>query len=184
MIKEKTYRDCYFYPEKYSISDDGHIVNKLTGHYPKTRINNWGYEAIPLNYKGDQTTQYIHRLVALTFIPNPNNYPEVNHIDGNKRNNCYSNLEWTTSSKNQKHAFEMGLQNKPKGELNGMAKNKEEDVIRVCELLLEGYRNCEIRNLTGYTTSFIEKIKYGERWTHVTKKYGIKPKNNVQRLST
>lgn len=55
---------------------------------------------------------YVHRLVAISFIPNPENKPEVNHIDGNKFNNNISNLEWNTSSENKTHSVSIGLKDK------------------------------------------------------------------------
>jgi len=54
----------------------------------------------------------VHRLLAEVFIPNPNNYPIINHLDGIKSNCAISNLEWTTYSLNQKHAYDTGLKNK------------------------------------------------------------------------
>lgn len=65
-----------------------------------------GYRNINL---GKGTTVYVHRLVAEEFIPNPESLPEVNHVDGNKSNNCVSNLEWISHIENAKHASRAGL---------------------------------------------------------------------------
>jgi endogenous inhibitor of DNA gyrase (YacG/DUF329 family) len=79
-----------------------------------------GYRAVTLMNNGIQYNKTIHRLVAKTFIPNPENKPEVNHIDGNTINNHFTNLEWTTRSENQQHAYDTGLQPLQLGEDNHM----------------------------------------------------------------
>lgn len=69
-----------------------------------------GYIIIHIkDFEGNYHTVRVHRLVAMAFIPNPNNYPEVNHIDGNKLNNKVSNLEWCTKQQNLAHARRTGL---------------------------------------------------------------------------
>ena len=77
-----------------------------------------GYFKVNLSEGGKKKRVLVHRLVAEAFIPNPNNKPTVNHIDGNKQNNDLSNLEWATHSENRKHAFETGLQQPHNGGTN------------------------------------------------------------------
>ena len=90
------------------ITDEGIVKSfyKNSWKMLKTRINKDGYEDIKLN----GVTYKVHRLVAQAFIPNPDNLPQVNHIDGNKKNNKVSNLEWCDNSYNQKHAWDNNLQ--------------------------------------------------------------------------
>ena len=78
---------------------------------PRENKKRHGYYEISLKKNKKEKRFKIHRLVALTFIPNPDNKPEVNHKDGDKSNNCVDNLEWVTSKENKKHAWETGLQN-------------------------------------------------------------------------
>lgn len=68
-----------------------------------------GYEKVDLYKNGKRKCEYVHRLVAESFIPNPNGKIDVNHINGNKTDNSVCNLEWTTRSENMKHAFNIGL---------------------------------------------------------------------------
>lgn len=73
-----------------------------------------GYALVSLSKNGKKKKFRIHRLVAEAFIPNPNNYPCVNHIDGNKLNNNVNNLEWCTEKQNMEHAAKFNLVNRGK----------------------------------------------------------------------
>lgn len=126
----KGYEDCY------QISDQGHVrsIVKTTSRrigILKPHLKN-GYLAI--NLFKDKTVKhfYIHRLVAEAFIPNPDDLPEVNHIDADKTNNDVSNLEWCTRNGNLKHAWDLG--HKCTGESHGCAKLTEEDVRTIRDL--------------------------------------------------
>lgn len=79
------------------------------GKILKPRITRYGYEKVLLTKNNKSKNYFVHRLVAISFIENPNNYNEVNHIDGNKRNNNILNLEWCTHSQNMKHCFDNKL---------------------------------------------------------------------------
>lgn len=87
------------YPN-YTISDKGEIVNTNTNKELKPYIRKDGYVVATLSKGGKKYKCYLHRLVAETFIPNPDNLPQVNHKDEDKTNNCVSNLEWITSKDN------------------------------------------------------------------------------------
>lgn len=90
--------------ERYSVSDTGLVRNDETGYIKKEKIARNGYSQVGM-FLGEGTTKWrlVHRLVAKAFIPNPENKPQVNHIDGNKQNNAVSNLEWVTSHENEVH---------------------------------------------------------------------------------
>lgn len=101
------------YP-KYEIDEYGNIYSNYAVSNGSKRIlrsNGNGYLYLRLSNNGVISNEYVHRLVAKTFIPNPDNKPEINHMDGNKSNNHVSNLEWCTSSENKKHAIRTGLKN-------------------------------------------------------------------------
>ena len=92
----------------YSISDIGEIRKDTTNYIMKQQIQQ-GYHHVTLQINKKPKRFRVHRLVAEAFVPNPDNLPYVNHLDGNRANNIASNLEWTTPAGNTQHAVRTGL---------------------------------------------------------------------------
>lgn len=124
------------------------------------------YQIINLSkLDGKKRTFRVHRLVMMAFRPVENmDELEVNHLDGNKKNNKLENLEWCTASENQKHAFKTGLQKARKGEDSNFAKLSKEDVDKVFELRAQGLLQREIADIVGCTHSNISAILRGKSW--------------------
>lgn len=89
----------------YSVSNMARIKNNKTGRILSPSMHRKGYLQITLRVDKRPKTFLIHRLVAIAFVPNPNNLPEVNHKDGNKTNCNQKNLEWCTNGYNQEHKY-------------------------------------------------------------------------------
>ena len=88
----------------YHILSDGRVFNVSTLKFMKTHVDTNGYPKISISNKGIRKTCKIHRLVAYYFIPNPENKPQVDHIDGNPQNNSIENLRWCDHSQNQQNS--------------------------------------------------------------------------------
>ncbi len=95
--------------ERYLVSPAGKVYSLITNKYLRPRMVHNGYYQVVLCKSEKSYPKLIARLVAQAFIPNPDNKPEINHVDGNKTNNDISNLEWVTHSENIHHAFRTGL---------------------------------------------------------------------------
>lgn len=116
----RQYKDTPYY-----VTEDGQVWRD--GKQRKLNINPAGYYFVHLSIYGESKTMRIHKMVAQTYIPNPMNYPVINHKDGNKLNNHVSNLEWCTIKHNTLHSInELG--NLRNGEKNPNSKLTKEQV--------------------------------------------------------
>lgn len=187
-MKEKEeieeWRDVPGYEGKYQVSNFGRVKSLarfvLNGnkHWQPERIfkkylNNRGYEELKL-YKGNREFKNVqlHRLVAQAFIPNPNNYPQINHIDGNPENSRVENLEWCTNSMNTKHAYDTGLKDPKnyKGSANCNAKLTDEQVINIRLDRKNGMSISEVSIKYGIRKNHVGLISNGHIWKHLLNK--------------
>lgn len=129
-----------------------------------------GYKRIHVSNNGTQYKYLVHRLVAETFIENPLNKPQVNHIDGNKQNNKVENLEWVTCSENNKHAYKTNLKS-AKGENNGFCKLTEKQVLEIRSLYEKGkhngYNANELAKKYNVSSKTILNIINKKIWKHI-----------------
>ncbi len=94
----------------YEVSDLGEVRNKKTRHVLKPWVGTGGYLYIAFSVNGTGHTKRLHRIVAEEFCKRTDNKNQINHKDGNKRNNTANNLEWCSQSENMVHAYQTGLQ--------------------------------------------------------------------------
>ena len=153
-------------------------MNSKTNYILKPHKGRRGYLLISINDKSCK----IHRLVAEAFIPNPENKPQVNHINGDKECNWFRNLEWNTSRENIHHAIEHNLFYVGLGEKSNASVYTDNQINQVCKLLeCRNFTNVEISKLTGVDVYTVSKVKCGEGWNHISKKYDIpKPVQNAK----
>ena len=130
----------------------------------KTTLDTKGYVICNLSKEYKCKTFRVHRLVANMFIPNLNNKPQVNHINGIKADNRVSNLEWVTNSENQKHAVKLGLKEGFKGIEHNLVKLTEEQVLEIRESNLTQRKLAKKYNINQSTISMIKNRKI---WTHI-----------------
>lgn len=131
------------------------------------RKDKYGYFKLILSNNGKQFNKFSHRLVAESFIPNINNKPCVNHIDGNKQNNSVENLEWCTNKENTQHALKTGLLNPVSGENHFKTNLTALDVKEIKKLIANGASNNKIAKKFNVHRNTITKIKIGARWAAI-----------------
>ena len=152
----------------YSVSNDGLIRNDDTGKIKATRDDRYGYERVELYRNGTPFYCRVHKLVAESFVDNPDNKPQINHKDGNKHNNSYKNLEWVTAKENMEHSVRNGLFVPSRSMLgkknpNGGRKGLPIKIVETGEVF-SSITECA-QYIHGNTTGICDALK-GERHTH------------------
>lgn len=179
----ETWKDVKDFEGFYQISNKGNIKSlerQVTGKLGSVRVlpeklitptdNGKGYLVVALYKNGKRYFKKIHRLVAEAFIPNPDNKSEVNHIDGNKSNNNYTNLEWSTTKENCRHRQDTGL-----GNIEAATKAKYRPIIKINLTTGEEKRYDCVKDVAkefGCKIDAIARVARGERKSY--KGYGFK----------
>lgn len=162
----------------YNYQSKSNILIKMKGKKLRPSCSKCGYKQIILSKNNFSKLKLIHRLVAEAFIPNPENKPCVNHKDGNKTNNCVSNLEWCTYKENSIHAFKTGLSTsylKGKyGKDHNLSKSVKQydlngNLIKIWDCISDASRKLHIDN--GRITKCCQHKKYcytagGYKWEY------------------
>lgn len=144
--------------DDYDITEDGKIFNLVWNREVKPQPNSKGYLRVVIGHK----RYFVHRLVAERFVSNPENKPQVNHKDGNKLNNCASNLEWVTNQENRNHAVVHKLQ--IMGENSPWSKLTLTDV-KYIRTHREISRK-ELANLFNVSIGTIKDVQLYRSWKH------------------
>lgn len=137
----------------------GNIYNRH-GHKMIGAVGRDGYLHVLLNGKNKN----VHRIIAETFIDNPNDYEQVNHINGTKTDNRINNLEWCTRSHNLKHAYENGLEQKVTGEKHHNHKLTWDAVARIREAYSNQKSISDLAKEYGVDRSTIHSVVSNETW--------------------
>jgi hypothetical protein len=174
MLEEwKVYEDGDY---NFIVSNLGNIKNGNTGKLLYKRKDKNGYVTVRMSRNAEEKTFKAHRLVLLTFLPNPLGLPYVNHLNGIKDDNRLENLEWCTQKQNVRHAFNTGLITM-KGSDNPKSIVNEDLVHEICQWFqsnptLGAKAASEVFSVTHRVLSH---IRCGESWEDIRCLYTIPP---------
>ena len=147
------FRTIKGFPE-YLINYNGDIFSKKRNCFLHRVKDSKGYiRAILVDSTGKKRSFGLHRLVANAFIPNPHNYPQVNHINGIKTDNKASNLEWCTANYNNRHAIKSGLRDP-----HSTMKLKDDYIPWIKKMYKAGILIRQIAQVYGVSCSTIQRI--------------------------
>lgn len=165
---QEIWKDIEIFNGHYKVSNYGRVMNSKTGLIRKISISTTGYPATSFSYNGLKYYKKIHRLVAIAFLDNPDNKQFINHKDGNKENNHFTNLEWCTFQENIRHAFQNNLMIPASGENSHKSKLKNHEVLSIIELHKNGHSQRNIASKFKISRRNVRSIIYGKSWLKVT----------------
>lgn len=169
---QEIWKDINGYEGIYQVSNKGRVRSldrKVWNYTKKGRIlkpHDNGHSYLNVGLHGENSVNkhaYIHRLVAEAFIPNPDNKPEVNHIDFNKRNNCVENLEWVTEEENKKHyrfsiRMREAVDTRENKKMNLYFSKIRDNKSKILNLYNDGKTIKEISKETGLGKDFVSNV--------------------------
>ena len=163
--------------DAYYISPDGKIFSVYSNNIMKHKLDKDGYYELSLYTResGNKKFWKVHQLVAKIYLGEPPEYikdPTVDHIDGDRLNNHYTNLRWMERAVNSSIRKNKGV-----GETNHEAILNEKQVIEICEMLIQNFKTLqEIADLYNVHKTTISNIKRKKSWRYLTKEYNFKKK--------
>lgn len=163
-LEEEFWKDVKDYEGIYLASNMGNV--KRNNRVIKKQLRN-GYHKLTLCDNGSKNQKLVHRIIAETFIPNPGNKSEVNHINGIRTDNRVVNLEWATRKENAQHSYDSSLQISQKGSIHGKSKLTESDVLEIREKSLNGIKLNELSLFYNVAKSTLSQIINNKRWKHI-----------------
>ena len=148
----------------YDVTEDGQVWSRRKQRFMKLSEHRCKYLFVQLvDDNGLAHNRYVHRLVASMFIPTDDPSLQIDHIDGNKHNNHYTNLRWVTNRENAHAAMANGLM--PHAVFDDAA------VHEICKAIASGESVASIAKKTGYPASAIYAIRLKRNWTHISDMY-------------
>lgn len=158
---------------QYTIYEDGRIHNDTNGKWIRGTSITKNNRYVKIHLGTDDAGKFLplHRLVAQIFIPNPEELPQVNHIDDNRYNNAASNLEWCTAKQNVRHCWDTGLHMRQHGEMIGTSKLTEEEAKWVYSFRDSGLTPKQFVNRYKFykiNLNSVRSIWQGRSWARVT----------------
>lgn len=177
-VKDEIWKPVKDFEGLYEVSNKGRVkalTKKVGNHLRKNeewelsiRKDSDGYSIITMFKDQKRADRKVHRLVAIAFLINPENKPQVNHKDGNKDNNCVSNLEWNTAKENVIHSYSNNLKFGKKGQSHPRAVFKNSDILLIRKMRDEdGLTHDKIANFFNVNRVTITHVLNGQSYTNV-----------------